>query len=48
VLAAAAARGAVSLVAGNLTAVDDDVRVQEAVGYAEAAEAAAKRAAARA
>jgi formiminotetrahydrofolate cyclodeaminase len=46
VLAAAAARGAVALVSGNLTAVDDDVRVQEAVAFAEAAEAAAKRAAA--
>ena len=45
-LAAGTARGAVVLVAINLTAAPDDARVREARRYAEAAEQAATRAAA--
>lgn len=45
-LAAAAARGAVALVAANLTAMESDPRVAEAERCAAAAEAAARRAAA--
>ena len=45
VLAAAAARGAVALVAVNLTTVADDPRVAEAERLAQAAETAAGRAA---
>jgi formiminotetrahydrofolate cyclodeaminase len=44
-LAAGAARGAVAMVAVNLTAVEDDPRVGEAKKYAERAETSAHRAA---
>jgi methenyltetrahydrofolate cyclohydrolase len=46
-LAAACARGAVAMVAANLTALPDDPRIQEAERLAAAAATAADRAAAR-